>query len=715
MQAEIGNSRRDFLKTGGAVAGGLIISFYLPGNVRGAATAAGGSFAPNAFIRITPDDTVTLVMHKAEMGQGIYTSLPMLIAEELEVDLEQIQVEFAPVDPAYRHPQWGQQGTGGSTSMRSSAEQLRTAGATAREMLIAAAAKRWNVAPAACEARSGKVIHKPSGRTASFGELSEAAANMPPPAEVALKSPGEFRVLGTSPKRLDTPAKISGQAQFGLDVYVPGMLTALVARPPVFGGLVRKFDASAAKRIKGVQDVVEIEIGVAVVADSFWAAKRGRDALEIEWDEGPNAGASTPDLHRKYAGIVGNPGRVAHQQGDTKAAMDAAVKTVEAIYELPYLAHATMEPLNSVADVRPDRCDIWTGTQAPEAHRNRAVELTGLPQEAVQVHSTFLGGGFGRRSSQKLGFVDDAVLLSKKIGKPVKVVWTREDDTHGGYYRPMNFSRFSAGLDAKGMPVAWSNTLVGGSLVQSLGMKTLGPDEVDRAAVEGAREIPYAIPNQLIDYHPVDDGVPILWWRSVGHSHNAFFVESFIDELAAAAGQDPFEYRRRLMQDFPRELGVLELAAAKADWGSELPAGQARGIAVHKLYGSYVAEVAEVSIESDGRPRVHRVVCAVDCGTALNPEGVKAQMESGIVYGLSAALYGRISLKNGRVEQSNFHDYPVLRIDEMPKVETHILNSGEALGGAGEPATAPIAPAVCNAIYALTGKRIRSLPIGKLS
>jgi isoquinoline 1-oxidoreductase beta subunit len=701
--------RRVLLKLGTAAAGGLVLGVYLPGTSRAAAPGKGTVLPPNAFIRIAPDDSITMIVHKAEMGQGAYTAIPMLLAEELEVDLARIKIEFAPVADVYKHPQWGVQGTGGSTSVRTSDEPLRRTAATAREMLRAAAARRWGVDAAECEARDGRIVHRGSGREATYGALAEDAARETAPADVRIKEPAEFRLLGTSPARLDTPAKVTGAAQFSVDVAVPGMLTAVVARPPVFGAKLKRFDATAAKAVPGVREVVSIAAGVAVAADSFHAATRGREALEIEWDEGPNAGLSTPALWRKYADVAKRAGAIAHEQGDVGKVERAGAKSVEAVYELPFLAHATMEPLNAVADVRQDRCEIWAGTQNPEIERDAAAEITGLPPQAIRVHSTFLGGGFGRRGNVRCDSTRPAVELSKAIGRPVKVMMTREDDTRAGYYRPMHYSSLSAVLDADGLPVAWTHHLVGGSLWGSLGM--MDSPGIDRTSVEGAAPIAYAIPNQRVEYHVVDDGVPILWWRSVGHTFTAFVVESFVDELAAAAGQDPVEYRRRLLPEGARERGVLDLAAREAGWGERLPAGRGRGVAVHKSFGSYCAQIAEVSVSQDGRPRVHRVVCAIDCGRAYHPDNVRAQMEGGLIYGLSAALYGKITLKDGRVEQSNFHDYPMVRMADAPEIEVHILDSGEALGGIGEPGTPPIAPAVCNAIFAATGKRVRNLPI----
>lgn len=714
MNGEFNASRRRFLKASAAVGGGLLIGLYLPpgGRLAAAANADTETFAPNAFLRIAPDDTVTFILHKSEMGQGVYTALPMLIAEELEVDMSAVRVEFAPAHADYYHTQWGPyQGTGGSTSVNSTWTQLRTAGAAAREMLVNAAADTWGVSADDCEASNGQVVHQDSGRRLSYGALADRAAQMPIPKDVLLKDPDEFQIIGRSMKRLDGPQKVNGSAVFGLDVTLPGMLTAVVERPPVFGARLVGLQAQTAKAIPGVRYVVPIDAGIAVVAKTFWAAKKGRDALLVDWDDGSNAGLSTQALWEKYAELAKQPGLVARREGQSNDALQSATRRIEAVYQLPYLAHAAMEPLNCVANVRPDRCDVWTGTQFQTIDQQAAARITGLAPEVVHVHTTFLGGGFGRRANPHSDFVSMAVETSKAVGKPVRLVWTREDDTRGGYYRPMNYSRLEAGLDADGSPVAWTHRLVGESIMKGTPFEAFIKDGIDATSVEGAADIPYAIPNQLVDYHPVDNGVPVLWWRSVGHSLTAFIVESFLDEVATAGGRDPLDLRLALLKDHPRQRRVLELAAKKANWGKPSPAGTGRGLALHSSFKSVVAQVAELSVASNGRPRVHRVVCAVDCGLAVDPDNIRAQMESSIVFGLSAALYGAITFQEGRVQQSNFHDYPLLPINEMPAVEVHIVESDADLGGIGEPGMPPIAPAVCNALYAATGKRIRQLPI----
>ncbi|MFN6560862.1 MAG: molybdopterin cofactor-binding domain-containing protein [Nostoc sp. ChiSLP01] len=710
-------TRRSFLKASGAAGAGLFLGFFLPPTSRvQAATSLANQTKPlskpNAFIRILPDNTVTIIVHKVEMGQGVYTSLPMILVEELEADWDKIRIESAPVHPDYYHTVWkNYQGTGASTSISSTWEQLRLAGATAREMLIAAAAITWDVSPKSCIAEKSYILHPASDRRLSFGELADQAAQMPVPENVTLKKPSEFKLIGKPIKRLDTEDKVKGKAVFGIDVQVPGMLIALIARPPVFGGRLQHFDAQAAKAVAGVKYVVVLPMGIAVVADSFWTAKKGRDALTIAWDEGPNAELSSEGLQSKYADLAISPGLIVRKTGEVTPALDTAAKKLQAVYETPYLAHAPMEPLNCVADVRSHSCDIWTGTQMHTTDLQAACEITGLKPEQVQIHTTLLGGSFGRRSNPHGDYVKEAVQLSKAIGKPVKVIWTREDDIRGGYYRPVHYSKIAAGLDKNGNITAWSHRLIGESIAKGTPFeKLLIHEGIDHLSIEGA-DHPYAIPNQLVDHHPVDNGVPVLWWRSVGHSFTAFVVESFLDELAAAASRDPLEFRLAMLDDQPRHRTTLELAAKKASWGRKLPVNVHQGLALHKSFGSIVAQIAEVSIAADGEPHIHRVVCAVDCGIVVNPDTVRAQMESGIVYGLSAALYGEITFKNGRVQQSNFHDYPTLRMNEMPKVEVYIVNSTEKPSGVGEISTPPIAPAVCNAIFAATGKRIRRLPI----
>ncbi len=671
---------------------------------------SGGS-SLNAFIRIAADETVTIVANHSEMGQGVYTSLPMLVAEELECDWKKIVVKAAPVDPAYNHPEWGIQGTGGSTSVPSEWERSRRVGASAREMLIAAAADVWNVDKTSCRAEEGKVIHS-SGKSLTYGQLAARAANMPQPKEVPLKDSSEFKVIGKPVKRLDTPEKTNGTGVFGIDINIPDMLTAVVARAPVFEGEVASFNADKARAVPGVKDVVQVPTGVAVVATGFWPATVGRDALEIVWDEGPNAQLSTESMREQYAKMAQTPGTVAKKEGDTSQALSKAAKKISAEYEVPYLAHAPMEPLNCVVDLRDNSCEIWTGTQFQTVDRSAAAQVAGLKPEQVKVHTTLLGGGFGRRANPKSDFVVQAVHVAKAAKEAVKVIWTREDDMKGGWYRPMWYDRISAGLDANGAPVAWHHTIVGQSIIVGTPFEgAMLQDGIDVTSVEGAYDMPYEIPNMLVDLHSPKIGVPVQWWRSVGHSHTAFVVESFMDELAHTAGKDPYDFRRTLLANHPRNRAVLNLAAEEADWGSALPEDRGRGIALHKSFGSFVACVAESSVGRNGAVRVHRVVAVVDCGKVVNPDIVKAQIEGGIVFGLTAALHDAITLKDGRIQQSNFDDYPMLSLDQMPEVDVHIVTSQEPPTGVGEPGVPPIAPAVGNAIFALTGKRIRRLPI----
>lgn len=708
-----GPTRRDFLKTSAIASGGLVIAFTVPGAKRlaMAGVAPAGPFAPNAFLRIGTDDTITVLLAHSEMGQGIWTSLPMLIAEELECDWSKIRVEHAPAAPAYSHTAFGIQATGGSTTTWSEFDRYRQAGATARTMLVQAAAERFGVSPGDCRAMNG-VVTAGSSR-ATYGEIAEDAAALEAPESVALKDPKDWNVIGTPRNRLDTPEKITGRANFGMDVQFEGLLTAVVAHAPTFGGSVRSFDSTAALAVPGVRQVVQVPSGIAVVAEHFWAANRGRAALEIEWKPGPAGNLDTDALRAEYLELAATPGVTADEAGDVAGALGEASTTIGGEFSVPYLAHATMEPLNCSVRIGPDGCEIWTGTQFQTPDQGAAAAILGLAPEQVKIHTTFLGGGFGRRANPATDFVSEAVHVAKAAGAPVKTVWTRENDMRGGYYRPAFVHRARLGLAADGRPVAWDHVAVGQSIVAGTFFEPMMAETgIDPSSVEGLTDSPYVadVPNRRVGVHTPAPGVPVLWWRSVGHTHTAFVVESLVDEAAHAAGADPVEYRRALLANHPRHLGVLELAAEKAGWGSPLPAGRARGIAVHESFGSFVAEVAEVSNE-DGRIRVHRVVCAVDCGIAVNPATIDAQLKGAVAFGLSAALYSSVSLKEGRVQESNFHDYRVLRLSEMPSVETHIVPSTEPPGGIGEPGTPPIAPAVANAVFALTGKRLRDLPL----
>jgi len=704
--------RRDFLKTGAAISGGLLLNLYVPdwGPARGAESAS-RPVALNAFVHIGSDDIVTVISNHSEMGQGIYTSLPMLIAEELEADWSKIRVQSSPVAAVYNHTVFGIMMTGGSTTTNSEYDRFRKMGAMARVMLVDAAAQEWGVDPETCRAEKGYVVHSASKRRASFGSLAAAASKLEPPKDIALKDPADFTIIGKPIHRLDTPSKTNGTAQFGLDVYIPGMLTAVVARPPVFGGKVSTFHAGKAKEIPGVVNVLEVPSGVAVIANGFWPAKLGREKLDIVWEEGPGAKISTVEMREQYAALSKTAGTLAKQVGDPAGALAGAAKTITAEYEVPYLSHSMMEPLNTVVDLHEDHCEIWTGTQFQTGDRAAAAGAAGLKPEQVEIHTMLLGGGFGRRANPASDFVTEAVHVAKVAKAPVKVVWTREDDIRGGWYRPMWYDHFEAGLDGSGNPVAWKHTIVGqsifdGTMFASLGIK----DGVDTASVEGAADIIYAIPNIQVDLHSPKNEVPVQWWRSVGHSHTGFSVEAFFDEVAHAGGKDPYQLRRSLLAGQPRMLAVLDLAVEKARNGP-LPAGHGRGIATHFSFDSYVAQVAEVSVEKDGTVRVHRIVAAVDCGRTVNPDTVRAQLEGGIIFGLTAALKTEITLDKGRVQQRNFHDYPMVRMFESPAIEVYIVPSTEHPTGVGEPGVTPVAPAVANAIFAATGKRLRRLPI----
>jgi isoquinoline 1-oxidoreductase subunit beta len=704
-------SRRAFLKGSALAGGGLLLACHLPGGVLDALAAGEAPFAPNAFLRIGIDESITVIVNKSEMGQGVYTSLPMLLAEELCCDWKQVSFQASPVAPEYNHTQFGPiMVTGGSSSVRSEWSRLSLAGAAAREMLVVAAAQQWRVAPASCRAENG-IVYGPGGKELSFGKLAARAAKLPVPKEPHLKS-GAKKLLGQPLHRLDSPAKINGKAVFGIDVTAPGMLIAVIARPPVFGGRVKSFDAARALAVPGVKLAVAIDAGVAVVANGYWPAQKGRELLEVIWEEGEGAKVSTPAMREEYARLAATPGLVARKDGDAPAMLAQAKKRFEVEYEVPYLAHATMEPLNCFVDLKKESCLIRTGSQFQTVDRNAAARMAGLAPEQVTLETTFLGGGFGRRACTGSDFVVEAVAVAKAVGQPVKVIRSREDDMRAGYYRPMWYDRVTACLDAKGLPLAWHHRIVGQSIIAgTLFESGMVKNGIDDSSVEGAANTPYAIPNLQVELHSPKNAVPVLWWRSVGHSHTAFVMESFLDELAHAAGQDPYQYRRLLLAKHPRHLKVLETAAEKGDWGKPLPAGQGRGIAVHESFGSFIAYVAEVSLDSEGSIQVHRVVCAVDCGRIVNPDTIRAQMESGVIFGLSAALHGAITLKNGRVEQGNFDAYPLLRLPAAPRIEVHILDSREPPGGVGEPCVPPIAPAVANALFAATGARLRALPM----
>jgi len=708
-------TRRDFLKTTALATGVLVIGFRLDGRP---ATAA-ESLAPDAFIRIAPDNTITIISKRTELGQGSYNGLATIVAEEMDADWAQVRVEAAPAD-GQRYGNrliGGAQVTGGSTAMADAWDQMRRAGATARAMLVEAAAREWNVPVSEISVESGVVTHSRSGRRAAFGELATKAATLTPPAQVTLKDPKDFKLIGKRAPRVDSRSKTDGTAQFTADFTAPGLLTALVARPPRFGATVKSVDARAARRVKGVTHVVRVPSGIAVVATGFWAARRGREALRVTWDETRAERRGTDDLYAAYRTLAMQPGKPAQRRGDADGTLRGATKIIEAVYEFPYLAHAPMEPLDAVVRISADGVDLWAGSQAQTIDQQVVARVAGIAPERVRVHTLLAGGSFGRRATLDGDIAGEAAAVAKAIGNntPLKVMWTREDDIRGGKYRPLYVHRLRAGLDANGAIVAWEHRIVGQSILAGTAFESvLVKDGIDPLSVEGAANLPYDIPNFTVELHTTKVGVPVLSWRSVGSTHTAYSTETFLDELAQAAGRDPLELRRALLSKHPRHLGVLNLAAAKAGWGDALPAGRARGIAVHEAFNTVVAQVAEVSRRPDGLPQVERVVCAVDCGTAINPDVVRAQMEGGIGYGLAAALWSEVTLVQGRVQQRNFDDYRPLRIADMPAVEVHIVPSGAAPSGVGEPGLPPIAPAVANAFFQLTGQRVRRLPFARL-
>ena len=712
-RATAGMERRDFLKISVAASGGLLIGFRFPGvsKLASAQTSLGKTFMPNAFVRIGTDERVTVIVNHSEMGQGVYTSLPMLLAEELDADWSKVGYESAPVDPKYNHPAFGMQMTGGSSSVWSGLEQFRQAGAAARAMLITAAAQQWNVDPSTCRTESGAVLNGPNQKL-TYGHLASAAAKLMPPEKVQLKDPKTFKLIGKPIKRLDTPEKLNGKAEFGIDVKLPGMLRAVIARPPIFGAKMKSFDDARARSMPGVRKIVAIPAGVAVIADTFWQAKVARDALRVEWDEGSMQNFDTGKMMQDFRERAKSPGTSVRKDGDAESALATSAKKIEAVYEVPYLSHLTMEPLNCTVDLRPDSCEVWTGSQFQTIDRANAAKTAGLAPEKVQLHTTFLGGGFGRRANPQSDFTVEAVHVAKAAGAPVKVIWTREDDMAGGWYRPAFLHAISGGIDSSGNAVSWRSRLVGQSIMAGtpFAAMMMKGKAYDPASVEGVDDLPYAIPNVTVESHQAEINVPVQWWRSVGHSHTAFAVESFIDELAALAHKDPYQFRRALLQKHPRYLGVLDLVAQKAGWDKPVPKGMGRGIAVHFAFGSYSAHVAEVSVKDD-KVHVHRMVCAIDCGEYVNPGIIAAQTEGGAIFGASAALFQELTFENGRLQQTNFHTFPVMRMNECPEIETHIVESKEKSGGIGEPGVPCAAPAIANAIFAASGKRVRRLPI----
>jgi isoquinoline 1-oxidoreductase beta subunit len=707
-------SRRRFLQGSAAASLGLVVGFHwMPRNVM--AQAAAAPTMMNAFIRIAPDNTVTVLSKHLEMGQGVYTGLATIVAEELDADWAQIRAEGAPADAKlYNNLAFGPvQGTGGSTAIANSWDQLRKAGATARALLVAAAAEQWKVPATEIVVNKGVVSHK-SGKKASFGQLAAKAATMTPPAEVQLKDPTKFQYIGKSVARLDSRAKSNGTAQFTIDVKLPGMLTALLQRAPLFGATVKSFDATKAKAVPGVVDVVQISNGVAVLAKNFWAASKGREALVIEWDETNAEKRGSDQIMAEYRELAKKPGLPARKEGNVEEAFAKAAKVIEATYDFPYLAHAPMEPLDCVVTYDANGAEIWAGDQFQTIDQANAASVLGLKPEQVKINTLFAGGSFGRRANTVSDYIVEGAEIAKAIGgrAPVKLVWTREDDIQGGRYRPMYHHALKAGIDAQGNIVAWQHRIVGQSIIAGTPFEpVMVKDGIDHTSVEGAANLPYAIPNMSVELHTTKTGVPVLWWRSVGSTHTAFATEVFLDEIAAETKQDPVALRRKLLSKHPRHLGVLNLVAEKAGWGKPLPKGRMRGVAVHESFNSFVAEVAEVALQPDGSWKVDKVVAAVDCGIAINPAIIRAQVESGIGFGLSATIKPGLSLTDGKVDQSNFHDYEVLRIHEMPKIEVHIVPSKEKPTGIGEPGTPPVAPAVANALMAGTKQVFRALPL----
>ncbi|HEX4153787.1 MAG TPA: xanthine dehydrogenase family protein molybdopterin-binding subunit [Steroidobacteraceae bacterium] len=715
-------ARRAFLKSAGAASvAALTIGFEWTGSTRralAAARAGDAPFVPNAFVRVAADDSVTVIAKHVELGQGAYTGIATIVAEELDADWARVRVESAPADAKrYANLAFGtMQGTGGSSAMANSWMQLREAGAKARAVLVSAAARQWHVPAAELVVEKGVVLHRGTQRHASFGSLVAAARSLPVPDKVTLKDPRDFKLIGQRVPRVDVPAKCDGTAQFTLDAVFPGMLVALLKRPPRFGATVANFDASAALAVPGVVKVVQVPGGVAVIAKSFWAAKRGREALvAVHWDETHAEKRSSADLMAEYRRLADRPALSARQQGDAVKALREAGQKISAGFEFPYLAQSPMEPLDAVVKLTADSCEIWAGDQFQTVDQANAAKAGGLKPEQVAIHTLYAGGSFGRRANAGSDYIVEAVSIAKAHGAdgtPIKLQWTREDDVGGGLYRPMYFHKLEAALSGQGELTGWKHVIVGQSILAGTPFAAMMKDGIDPTSVEGAANIAYKIPNISVELSTTQVGVPVLWWRVVGSSHTTFAVETFMDEIAHAAGQDPFEFRRKLLEHEPRMKGVLELAAEKAGWHTgPLPKGKGRGIAVAEAFKTFVAQVAEVSVDDAGRVKVDRVVCAVDCGTPINPDVIAAQMEGGIGFGLGAALYGAITLKDGRVEQSNFNSYRVLRMSEMPKVEVHIVASTEAPTGVGEPGVAPIGPALANAIFAATGKRERVFPL----
>jgi isoquinoline 1-oxidoreductase subunit beta len=704
-------SRRNFLQISTLASGGLLISFAIPAKFKSllSETAQQTLSGLNPFLKIGEDNSIHIILSKVEMGQGIWTTLPMLIAEELDCDWNKIQVEHSPPGKGDDFKQdIFIKTTGGSDSTKSEFDRYRQAGATARMMLVNAAAKRFGVQPDACRTENGYIIA--GDKRVSYGKVATEASTLSLPS-VNLREPKDWRYIGKSQKRLDNPEKINGNAKYGIDIQFPGVLTALVAHAPVFGGKVKSFDASKTIVIKGVRHIVQIPTGIAVLADNFWAAKVGRDALKIEWENGANEDIDSKALLDEYSQLSKTKGITVQQKGDVTSALQKAKKSINVEFSFPYLAHAPMEPLNCTVKILDDKCEIWAGTQSPLLHQEEVAAFLNLKPEQVAFYTPHLGGSFGRRGSLSSDWVMEAVHIAKISGKSIKLIWTREDDIKGGYYRPVYVHRVHVGIGTNGFPIAWQHCIVGQSIFTNTALeKYIVQNGIDYSSVTTGAPYSDSIPDHSFELITTKVGVPVFSWRSVGHTHTAFVMETVIDELATLAKMDPVEYRRTLFKNSPRHLAALNLAVEKAEWDKPLPKGRFRGVAVHEAMASYVSQVVEISVDNN-KIRVHRVVCAIDCGLAVNPDGVHAQMEGCIVYGLTAALYGEITLEKGRVKQSNFHDYRMLRMNEMPLIEVYIVPGSEKMGGAGEPGVPPIAPALANALFAATGKRHRKLPV----
>ena len=713
-------SRRDFLRVSGGLGVGLLVGFEVRAQGSGAASvmrAAGvQTVDATGFVKIAPDNTVTVMIKHIEMGQGPYTGLATLVAEELDADWAQMRAEGAPANnELYKNLAFGIQGTGGSTAVANSYEQMRKAGATARAMLVAAAAEAWKVPASQVTVKEG-VLRAASGRQGTFGEFAEAAARQTPPKEVKLKNPKDFVLIGRKLTRLDASAKSSGRAMFTIDVQRPELLTVLVAHPPRFGGKVASFDASGAKQVRGFVDAKSIPQGVAVYANGFWAAKKAREALKVQWDESGTERRSTDELVAVYRAAAQAPDVTATNRGDVRRALQRSSRVFEGEYVFPYLAHAPLEPMDCAIELKNGAVEAWYGCQFPGIDHKVIADTMGMPQEKVKVNVLFAGGSFGRRAQPTGDIAAEAAAALKALGRDasIKLVWTREDDMRGGRYRPLVVHRVRGALDKEGNISAWDHVVVGQSIIKGTPFEAMMTDGVDPTSVEGVSDLPYAIPNLRVAARTAEVQVPILWWRSVGHTHTAYAKETFVDELLAAAGKDPVAGRLALLKAHPREAGVLRAVAKAAGWkGAKVGSGRARGVAVHKSFESYVAQIAEVSRGRDGLPKVERVWCAVDCGIAVNPDNVKSQMEGGIGFGLCAVLFDEITLNEGRVVQANYNDYRMLRIGEMPRVDVVIVPSAEAPTGVGEPGVPPIGPAVANAWRALTGQRVRHLPFSR--